>query len=515
MMIDRILKIVVLIGFLNNALGCAVHTAKDVTKEDLQVDRQSPSTGKTVSDKILEVVYPTGETIIFDDDGGIYDAAAGVIRGRNTVGTPVEIDIDDILYVRVERVAVGASVLKTIVVVPLWVAGSLIIVGLAAAPFSCPYIYSFDGEMCVFDAEPLGGSVSRGLQREDYSKLEHLQPVDGTYRLMVRNETDETQYIDEIKLIAVDHAPGSEVVPDHGGNMHVVAKAVALRRAVDENGTDLKKFLEKQDGVAWQTQLPTDDSFQPENLRHELVLEFPKPRGATSAKLIVNAGTALWGSNMIKEMLQMRGDKVDAWYESIDTGGSASQDLFNFNAREELYFLKYYIKEGDEWRMQGWIHGGGPLVTEDRAIPLDLSRVAGDNVTIRVNPPMGFWAIDYMALEFDDHPAAVVIEQRIEDARDQDGKEVADLMSTKDDRYQVMPRIGDWIEVEFEVPPRREGTKRTVFLQSHGYYEIHIDKNQPEQTALIAEIMATDGLIVEYSMDEYVKWHSRLLSGHN
>ena len=70
-----------------------------------------------------------------------------------------------------------------------------------AGPQSCPFVYSYDGENYIFDAEPLGGAISEGLKKTDYSRLEHLKGVEGKYHLFLRNELEETQYTDAIKLL--------------------------------------------------------------------------------------------------------------------------------------------------------------------------------------------------------------------------------------------------------------------------------------------------------------------------
>ena len=70
---------------------------------------------------------------------------------------------------------------------------------------SCPFIYSWNGSEYVFDAEPYGGAVTRGLERDDYSELENLRAENGLYRLMVTNEVPETQYTNLMELQVVDH----------------------------------------------------------------------------------------------------------------------------------------------------------------------------------------------------------------------------------------------------------------------------------------------------------------------
>lgn len=503
----RIIMVILLLAFLNSTAGCKVRRVGQVSKEEL-----AKGTEPIVED-IVEVVLSNGDVVKFSRSSGSFDRSNGVISGFVLArGMRVDLNIDDILYVRILRVHTGLSILATAGIVAATVAViALIIVNLpedddTAGPQSCPFVYSYDGENYIFDAEPLGGAISEGLKKTDYSRLEHLKGVEGKYHLLLRNELDETQYTDAIKLLVVDHSQSSEIIPDLRGTFYSVEMPVAARFAVDEDGKDLMKFVKEQDGIAWQTHLPTDTSFQGQNLRHRLIFRFPKPPDAKTVKLVVNAGTGLWGSNITRKMLQLRGNRVDAWYEDVDKGGPELMKLIQFVEREELYVLKIHVKEGQSWVQRGFISGGGPLINEDRIIPLDVSNVPGDTLTIRLNPPMGFWAIDYIGVEYEDFPPPEVKQVPLASATDQYGEDVSQLLRTTDNKYQVLPEVGDWVKVSFDVPAEREGTKRSVFLETSGYYEIHILKDQPEQTDLIDTLLTTPGTIVEFAMNEYVKW---------
>ncbi len=459
---------------------------------------------------LTEVVTRTQVAITFNDKGGRFYKEWRGVSGLTKNNIANDIHIDDILYVRVSKVDAAASILATLGGLA---AGFLLVVAIVAATKeSCPFIYAYDGEQYVFDAEPLGGAICPGLAKTDYSRLEHLKPKGGKYSLLLRNEVEETQYLDEMKLVVIDHAPGVEVMPEANGKMHLIAKPVAPSAVRDERGRDLLKFMQQRDGIAWQTPLPRDSSFRGQNLRHELTFEFPKPAGAKTAKLLVNTGTALWGSNMIREMLQLRGDRVDAWYAGVNKAGPELFELLQFIEREELYLLKLHLKTGGTWVQQGLISGGGPLITEDRVLPLDVSQISGDKLTIRLNPPMGFWNIDYLGVEYGDDVAPEIKEVALAQAEDWNATDVAAPMSAADKNYFVMPQVGNWAKVSFAAPPQREGTQRSIFLKTGGYYEIQIDKTQPAKTALIRELLATPGKIVEYSMTEYVKWRARQVS---
>jgi hypothetical protein len=54
--------------------------------------------------------------------------------------------------------------------------------------------------------ETFGGAIFHAAQRTDVDNLDHLAEVGGAYRVKLTNELQETQYVDELKLLVVDHA---------------------------------------------------------------------------------------------------------------------------------------------------------------------------------------------------------------------------------------------------------------------------------------------------------------------
>ena len=451
-----------------------------------------------------------GENIyIFDQNGGSLQTDVGTIYGKTISGDEIDVPVEDILYVKVKRDAPGRTVAAVFGGI-LIVAGTAIAIALAT--FSCPLIYSYDGEQYVFDAEPLGGAVSKGLQKNDYSRLDHLKAVDKSYHLMFRNQLKETQYLDEIKLLVFDHNPEDIIIPDLTGHFYKISSPVISSKATDELGQNLGLFLNRNDGVAWQTNLPKIDVQMINPQRHQIIMEFPRPAGVKRANLVVNAGTALWGSNMMHEMLQLRGDRLDDWYRAIDTHGPELQELYHFMDREQLYILKIQLKDGDQWVEQGYIPGGGPLITEDRVIPLDLSEISGDKLVLRLEPPPGFWQIDYVAMDYGPAKQLVGYEIPLKAAVDHTGKEITPFLNQADGIYHQMPKVNDWFKTEFAAPERSSGMQRSIFLKTTGYYEIKLDKTQPERTELIRTLIDIPGKIVDYSNQQYSVWFNERFS---
>ena len=448
----------------------------------------------------------------FADPGGTLDKSKYVLSGITLLGNTLSIPEQDILYVNVSRVDAAGAFFATIGVLVL-IVGIIFIIALATKQ-SCPFVYSYNGDQYVFDAEPLGGAVARGLEKTDYSRLEHLRETKGKYQLVFRNEVRETQYLDEIKLLIIDHDKETTVIPDEKGTFFQLSIPATAIRSYTESGQDLTPFLRENDEIAWQTYLPRGDTSRFHANRHQLTLNFLKPKVVTNANLIFNGGTAAWGSNMIRKMLELRGDQLDKWYAGIDRQGPEYEELFHFILREELYLLKIHLKNNDQWLYGGIIPGGGPLITEDRVIPLDLSKIEGDTLTIRLNPPKGFWQINYLALDYNPHMHDISYEIPLHYAIDHRDSIVTSILSSADDVYHQMPEVGDWFIAEFRAPDKQPNKVRSIFLKTKGYYELHIDKTKPEQTELIKKLIANPGDIIRYSMERYYEWYQQQIASN-
>lgn len=90
---------------------------------------------------------------------------------------------------------------------------------------SCPFLYVYDGEKYQFVTDllwrsPLGMATPMGFiapaETSDYVKIsgDLMKPKSGVYSIQVTEELWETAYVDEVKLIVVDHPDGTQIFVD-------------------------------------------------------------------------------------------------------------------------------------------------------------------------------------------------------------------------------------------------------------------------------------------------------------
>jgi len=543
-----------LIAFIVFTVSCAVYTTKKKRAEDIvglegkkiqilavlttsgehiEFYEKNPATiyenqikgNLSLKEKLLEIekdnvantrkntrYYPPQIVEITTKDGETYKVISGSLQETKNKfsfrtydpSESVSIPLLEVELVWIRSVDPGLTFLAVIG----GIAAATLVVGLIVmlTKESCPFIYSFDGEQYIFDAEPYGGAICQGLKRTEWCRLDYLKEVNGCYKIMITNQVDETQYTDEIKLIVADHPKGVKIVPDVTGGIHTFNQPLTPYRAYDGKGRDLMPRISKNDWIFWQTLTENKNPDRKEDLRDELFFEFPKPQDAKSAKLLVNACTTLWGSQMLKRFLDLYGNQVYEWYDEINNLGPAYYRLMNLKTQGERYLLQIRVKTKDGWGNKGLIFGGGPFISEDKAYILDISDVPGDTLKIKLTPPAAFWMINYLAVDYSEDLPLKVAEIEALDAVDWKGQDVREALAYNDNNYLIMPNIGDKAELTFQSLPQHEGTERSIILKASGYYDIHLKAEGEPKSDILRRFMFDPEYMNQYAFKEYLKW---------
>jgi hypothetical protein len=473
--------------------GCMVHNVQKLP---------SASVPQPLPDKerIVGITTLKGEDISFDDPGA--SIVNGTLHGR-VKKTTYELPMDQVQRLWIDKEHISTA--RTIGLVAGLVVGTAVVIAavIVATKQSCPFVYSWDGTRYVFDAEPYGGAIARGLEKDDYSELGQLREQDGRYKLRMTNEVDETQMTNLAELWVVDHPAGTRVVPDIQGKLHTVSAPQQLLAAHDADGHDLLPWLRATDHLIWE---PPSVPNASGSLQGDIVMTFPKPSDAKQVKLIANAATGLWGSYMIKQMVALRGRDVGKFYTAVNHSQSARKALSDWELREELYQLKVYVEEPTGWEVRGVLPGTGPFISKDRILPLDVSRVRGDQLHIRIHPPAGFWALNSFAVDYTADRAVSVQTLKPASAQDLQGRNILPELVSVDNRYLAMPNIGDTVDLSFVAPPPKGGAERAVILHSRGYYKLHLAGTGDPDKQKLQAFARVPGSAARFAADQYGQW---------
>ena len=123
----------------------------------------------------------------------------------------------------------------------------------------CPYVYTWNGSGYMLDNNVLGLSeVSGGSDVEDYYRLEHsmIPYYAGSrfsvYSIMLSEFENEHSYLDQVKLLAVDHPPDVNVALTPEGQILTYTNPSPPVSAIDNYGQDWLPWLLEPDNNYYQ-----------------------------------------------------------------------------------------------------------------------------------------------------------------------------------------------------------------------------------------------------------------------
>lgn len=424
------------------------------------------------------------------------DSIVGTNRDWGRLGRGPAVALDDIRFVETQEIHGGNT---TLLMVGLGIAA--LAVAAAAAqddpppppprttdPYiSCPLVYSWDGEAWRLDSGTFGGAITRATKRTDVDNLVYAASDAGRLRLKLANELAETDHVDALSVLVVDHDPDVTVAPDGDGNLHSLGKLQTPLGASDFRGRDVLQLVAAADELNWQSAPFGRSPDRPEDIRDGLVLEFVRPAGVNAGKLVIDGRNTTWASYMLTELISAHGTATDAWYDSLDTQPRFRQQFASLAARTG--FLGVSIHTAAGWEHQGYIWEAGPEIAKRQVFPLDLSRVPGDTVRVRLESAPSFWLIDQVALDYTTSQPFTVQEINATQAIDHAGRDVRHLLAAVDERELVM-ETGDYVELQFDLPPAEPGKTRSFVLRSTGWYRVHTSTTAAPQITLLRETVS-------------------------
>ena len=410
---------------------------------------------------------------------------------------PVSIPVSEIQLAWVKTVNTGKTILKGI--------GYVLVIGLAVAVLALlvasgdigetiadsiadsaaeagpektaapPAVYKDFWESYFIDAELHGAAPGQGFRITEWTPVDSTPASGGRETFAFGNELNEPKSTDELRIVVVDHPDGSVVIPDFEGVMHTVSRPVKPRQAYDQHKRDILPLVEKKDGVYWTSPDDEREAKKKEDLRDELIFEFPKPKGkdVKKAKLIFNATNTMWASHFAGRFLGLPGVSPVKASDPARTGmsGGRARDWYQ---DEEFYKLRVWVETKNGWQRRQTIYGGGPFAPRDKVSVLDIGDASGPTVKIKLMPPANFWMIDRVSLDYGkDLPVGVnEVNPETAAAPGLSSQDVLSALAEVDGRYLDLPSPVDSVSVTFLAPSRRPGLQRSVFVRTVSRYEI-------------------------------------------
>jgi hypothetical protein len=292
----------------------------------------------------------------------------------------------------------------------------------------------------------------------------------------------------------VQHAPGVKVLLDQKGRPHTLQRINAPLTALASDGIDYARALAGQDSSVW--------AFN--NTQHNLnavTLQFQKPAGSQTAKLVLHAQNSLWLDYLYGEFTQQFGRIYNRWAEKQKAVAAA--DLMRWQEEQGIPLL-VEVQTATGWQVVERIPSVGPLAARDLVVPVNLKNVKGRAVNIRLSAGFMFWEIDRAGLDFTPDLPVKVAKVPAETAFDKSGQNSSHLLAATDKQYLEQFSVGDAVELTYPLPAVAPGQTQTLFLHTRGYYE-HIRDYNGIPNLFTLRAFEIPGHFMQFSRDRYTQ----------
>lgn len=348
----------------------------------------------------------------------------------------------------------------------LSVVGTTLVVGAAAVLITfaiacnCPQVYVKNDGDYQFVSGVYSGAVYSSMERTDYLPLGHLPSRDNTYCIKIKNVEDEEQFINRMQLLQVQHPAGMSVLLDRHGKPLSYQKPQHPLSVTMNQQTDISRLVTAIDGNMYQFDGQSNaDGFS------SMEMSFAKPAAAEKAKLVLHARNSPWSGYLYHSFAELFGTGYEKW--RIEKDKSDPKEMEEWQKNQSLP-LMVYIERNGQWELVDYFAHTGNTASRDLIMELDVSKIQGNNVKVKLATAYRFWDLDFAGMDFSANAATTIKLVNPSKAARAGGESLENLVSAVDSQYGFLAS-GEEMNIEYQdLPAAKE--KSSYFFVATGYY---------------------------------------------
>ena len=328
-------------------------------------------------------------------------------------------------------------------------------------------LYTHDGSRFILEGEAFSNNVLAAAEAEDLDLLEFGVAVQGSFRLRLSNHAWETQYVNSLRLLAVDHDARLEAVPTKDRKLLLLGPGAPLPRVTSRDGREVNSLLSARDENSYRTASTVTRELTHSIAQDWVEFEVQVPKGVRRFYVIMRARNTLF-SNVLLEDTLLTGRGL----ETLDLLGGARFrpiEMWRLSrwVRKNLG-LWVQVKRNGRYKSIDRIGGTGPSAWRNVVVEVPV-RAAGP-VRTRLSFLADTWEIDRLRVSFDGPGRAKPKTMPLTAMYTAAGAPMpSERLRAKDKRYfNLYP--GETVEATFQVGPTPPGLQRTYFIETQGYF---------------------------------------------
>lgn len=350
---------------------------------------------------------------------------------------------------------------------------------------SCPYVFAWDGERYVLEAEPFGVGLGKALELTTVHLLPSARAENGIVRLRLTNERRETHYVNSIRLLAIEtgRTGGAVAVLDGEGVAWPVVDPRPASAASDGSGREILPSLASVDGAVWESDAPSISSAS--GYVDVLDLTFTRPPRSIAGSLILTGINTTLSTSMFGYLCRIAGDQALALTHAIDTD------------REMIALLRTYLDDaslkvsvwnGGEWEAQGAYRPEANAVTFTRSLRIHVPESAGGTVRVRLRSLADVWRIDAIQADWTEASPLPMRQVDLLSAIGPAGEDLRASLAANDGSYAIL-LPPDRVEMRFAAATAAPGNRVFYAVAGGGYLHEWVPQETGEAVASISAML--------------------------
>ncbi len=346
---------------------------------------------------------------------------------------------------------------------------------------SCPFVYAWNGERFVFQAEPFGIGLGKALELTTYHLLPSAREEDGIVPIRLSNERLETHFANSIRLLAIDPGTWREIALDGEGAAWPLADPRPPQNAIDDSGRSILSRISTIDGQMWEC----DAASLTRDSRYEDMLElaFAVPPGARHGTMVLTGINTELSTAIFAYLCRIAGDQAPVLVQAFETDPEMIALLEDCI---EDASLKVHVWNGSEWERAGRIEPEANAAPFSRALRIHIPDGASETVRLRLTSMADVWRIDAIRADWADAVPLTATELPLLSAVGQDGEEFGHLLCADDDRYAIL-LPPDRVDLRFQAPEDATTRAYIYAVAGRGYLHEWLSNSRPEGLGTLAE----------------------------
>lgn len=396
-----------------------------------------------------------------------------------TLGS-ASISLEEIKLLEVHELEVGSSVIATVALT-----GGVVVGGTAAflaIACACPEVSSYNNLGETSHGSLFPGAMLNSLERDDYLILKNPELSNNELNLRIANVTTETQYINQLEILAVDHKGYDNLALTNEDKLAAYNNLKMPESAIENDLKEVSNLLSKKDGKNFKF-----DNSQAKKL-NEVVLKFDKTALSKNPALVIHGQQSKWLDTVATVMLAQAGKYQEKWTEKND---DISPKKWKKNNQKRGLSLNVYLKKDNKWEYAGTCHDVGTGSERTLLMPLDLTNMNTDKVEIKLESAFKIWELDYVGLTDSWSTEIKTTPLTLNSATNQDGENVMTALAANDEEVVTQHEEGTFVEINVSTNNINEST---IVLHGFGYYHKHSKFDNKVNIAFFAKFRQTMGL---------------------